>query len=90
MSELPRQFEFDCKPFGKGSLYIANLDVKDRHGHVEIRYSPNKFSPSSCNSDEIFWVETEEVLSDLINKGYRRITEIYDKAIASPNIDDLI
>ena len=90
MSELPRRFEFDCKPFGEGHLYIADLDVKDSHGHVEIRYSPSRFSTRFYNPDEIFWVETEEILADLINKGNRRITAVYDRAMTQPNIDDLI
>lgn len=90
MRNLPRRFEFDCKPFGKGLLYIADLDVRDSYGHVEIKYSPNHKEPRSYDLDYVFWGNTEGELEDLIKKDIRRITKDLTKVTLIPNIDDLI
>jgi hypothetical protein len=86
MTNLPRRFEFDCHEFGQGWLYVVDLDVVNKAGYVEIKYSPNNPQYSKC-PEEVFWVETESELAGLIEKGVRKITQVFSE---SPNIEDLI
>lgn len=87
MTDLPRRFEFDCKPFGRGKLYVVDCDVTNERGKVEIKYSPNHVDPIRSYG-EVFWVETEKELESLILNGYRIITQIFDNQIV--NVDDLL
>lgn len=91
MTDLSRRFEFDCSPFGKGHLYIADLDVRDRNDYVEIKYSPRNFASRTYSADRVFWVDTEPDLASYFKNGTRRITEVYDQGYFTfPNVEDLI
>lgn len=74
MTDLPRRFEFDCHEFGQGLLYVVDLDIVNKAGYVEIKYSPNN-PEYSKRPEEVFWVETESELARLIEKGVRKITQ---------------
>ena len=87
MRDLPDQFEFECAPFEKGLLYIADMTDVDRYGYVAVTYSPNHCKPLGYHEDTVFRTEKLGDLERMMAEGkYRRFV----RPVRQANIEDLI
>ena len=87
MIALPRRFEFESKPYGRGHLYDVDLDYITPGGYVGLWHSANHVH-CDPNAPELFDGYSEDRIARLIESGSWRIT--IDKTEAATNIADLI
>lgn len=87
MIELPRRFEFESSPHGRGYYYDVDLDYATPGGYVGLWHSESHVNYDP-NERELFDGYSEERIARLIESGSWRIT--IDKTEPATNIEDLI